>query len=67
MVLILIGLVIKGSSTGTSAQMDELLQFALEKKITPKIVVQEFNESPEIIKQLQNYEVAGRIVVKAPA
>lgn len=61
------GLVIKGSSTGTSAQMDELLQFALEKKITPKIVVQEFNESPEIIKQLQNYEVAGRIVVKAPA
>ncbi|KAF2197630.1 hypothetical protein GQ43DRAFT_483985 [Delitschia confertaspora ATCC 74209] len=60
------GLIIKGSSTGTSAQMDELLQFALEKKITPKIDVYEFNESPQIIQRLLKYEVTGRKVVKAP-
>jgi propanol-preferring alcohol dehydrogenase len=61
------GLVIKGSSTGTSAQMDELLQHALEGKITPKIEVYDFADSPKIIKELQRYEVTGRKVVRAPA
>ncbi|KAF2263004.1 hypothetical protein CC78DRAFT_466887 [Lojkania enalia] len=61
------GLVIKGSSTGTSAQMDELLQHALEGKITPKIEVYEFADSPKIIQELQRYEVTGRKVVKAPS
>ncbi|KAF2473699.1 uncharacterized protein BDR25DRAFT_169479, partial [Lindgomyces ingoldianus] len=60
------GLVIKGSSTGTSEQMDELLQHALQGKITPKIEVYEFSESPKIIEELQRYEVSGRKVVKAP-
>ncbi|KAF2185907.1 alcohol dehydrogenase-like protein [Zopfia rhizophila CBS 207.26] len=59
------GLTIKGSSTGTNAQMDELLQQALEGRITPKVEVYEFSDSPEIIKQLQEYEVTGRKVVKA--
>lgn len=61
------GLVIKGSSTGTSAQMDELLQLALEGKITPKIEVYDFAESPKIIQELQRYEVTGRKVVRAPS
>ncbi|KAF2123133.1 hypothetical protein BDV96DRAFT_481886 [Lophiotrema nucula] len=61
------GLVIKGSSTGTSAQMDELLQHALEGKITPKIEVYPFEDSPKIIEELQRYEVTGRKVVKAPS
>jgi len=60
------GLVIKGSSTGTSAQMDELLQLALEGKITPKIDVYDFSESPKIIQELMKYEVTGRKVVRAP-
>ncbi|KAF1849531.1 GroES-like protein [Cucurbitaria berberidis CBS 394.84] len=60
------GLVIKGSSTGTSAQMDELLQLALEGKITPKIEVYDFADSPKIIQELQRYEVTGRKVVRAP-
>jgi propanol-preferring alcohol dehydrogenase len=61
------GLVIRGSSTGTAEQMDELLQFALQGKITPKIEVYDFEEAPGIIKQLQSYEVSGRKVVRAPA
>ncbi|KAF2014752.1 alcohol dehydrogenase [Aaosphaeria arxii CBS 175.79] len=60
------GLIIKGSSTGTNEQMDELLQHALEGKITPRVEVYEFSDSPEIIKELQRYEVTGRKVVKAP-
>ncbi|KAF2126960.1 GroES-like protein [Dothidotthia symphoricarpi CBS 119687] len=60
------GLVIKGSSTGTAAQMDELLQLALQGKITPKIEVYDFAESPKIIQELQRFEVTGRKVVRAP-
>ena len=61
------GLVIRGSSTGTAKQMDELLQLALQGKITPKIEVFDFEKAPEIIKQLQGFEVSGRKVVRAPA
>ncbi|KAK7192567.1 hypothetical protein DPSP01_006508 [Paraphaeosphaeria sporulosa] len=61
------GLVIRGSSTGTSEQMDELLQLAKEGKITPKIEVYDFEESPNIIQELDKYEVTGRKVVRAPA
>lgn len=46
--------------------MDELLQHALERKITPKIEVYEFADSPKIIEELLRYEVTGRKVVKAP-
>ncbi|KAF1937154.1 hypothetical protein EJ02DRAFT_426899 [Clathrospora elynae] len=60
------GLVIKGSSTGNSKQMDEILQLALEGKITPKIEVYGFADSPKIIQELQRYEVTGRKVVRAP-
>ncbi|KAF2643709.1 hypothetical protein P280DRAFT_466451 [Massarina eburnea CBS 473.64] len=60
------GLVIRGSSTGTTAQMDELLKWALEGKITPKIEVHDFEYAPKVIKELQSYEVSGRKVVRAP-
>ncbi|KAI8943179.1 hypothetical protein NX059_001208 [Plenodomus lindquistii] len=60
------GLVIRGSSTGTNEQMDELLQLALDGKITPQIEVYDFAESPKIIKELQGFEVTGRKVVRAP-
>jgi len=60
------GLVIRGSSTGTNEQMDELLQLALEGKITPRIEVYDFAESPKIIQELQRFEVTGRKVVRAP-
>lgn len=60
------GLVIRGSSTGTNEQMDELLQLALDGKITPKIEVYDFAESPKIIQELQRFEVTGRKVVRAP-
>ncbi|KAF1962088.1 alcohol dehydrogenase-like protein [Byssothecium circinans] len=61
------GLVIRGSSTGTAEQMDELLQLALKGKIMPKIEVFDFEDAPKIIKELQGYEVSGRKVVRAPA
>ncbi|KAH7091992.1 chaperonin 10-like protein [Paraphoma chrysanthemicola] len=60
------GLVIRGSSVGTNAQMDELLQLALQGKITPRIEVYDFADSPKIIQELQRYEVSGRKVVRAP-
>jgi propanol-preferring alcohol dehydrogenase len=65
-VLTLLGLVIKGSSTGTAEQMDELLQLALEGKITPKVEVYDFAESPKILQELNRFEVTGRKVVRAP-
>jgi propanol-preferring alcohol dehydrogenase len=65
-VLTLVGLVIKGSSTGTAEQMDELLQLALEGKITPKVEVYDFAESPKILQELNRFEVTGRKVVRAP-
>ncbi|EAT82150.2 hypothetical protein SNOG_10756 [Parastagonospora nodorum SN15] len=61
-----LGLTIRGSSTGTKAQMDELLQLALEGKITPRIEVYDFKDAPKIIQELQRYEVTGRKVVRAP-
>lgn len=64
--LTLTGLVIRGSSTGTNEQMDELLQLALQGKITPRIEVYDFADSPKIIQELQRYEVTGRKVVRAP-
>ena len=64
--LIIVGLVIRGSSTGTNEQMDELLKFALEGKITPRIEVYDFADAPNIIQELQRYEVTGRKVVRAP-
>ncbi|KAI4913511.1 hypothetical protein J4E90_005228 [Alternaria incomplexa] len=60
------GLVIRGSSTGSAKQMDELLQMALEGKITPKVEVYDFADSPKILQELQRYEVTGRKVVRAP-
>ena len=57
---------IRGSSTGTAEQMDELLQLAKEGKITPKIEVFDFEDSPRIIEELNKYEVTGRKVVRAP-
>ena len=39
---------------------------ALEGKITPKIEVYEFEESPKIIQELMRYEVTGRKVVRVP-
>lgn len=61
-----IGLTIRGSSTGTKAQMDELLQLAVEGRITPRIEVYDFKDAPKIIQELQRYEVTGRKVVRAP-
>ena len=46
--------------------MDELLRHTLDGKITPKIEVYDFADSPKIIEELQRYEVTGRKVVRAP-
>lgn len=64
--LISTGLTIRGSSTGNAKQMDELLQMALQGKITPKVEVYDFTESPKILEELKRYEVTGRKVVRAP-
>ena len=60
------GLVIRGSSTGSSKQLDELLQLALEGKITPKVEVYDFADSPNILEELKRNEVTGRKVVRVP-
>ncbi|KAF5851660.1 hypothetical protein GGP41_000458 [Bipolaris sorokiniana] len=60
------GLTIRGSSTGSAKQMDELLQMAVEGKITPKVEVYDFADSPKILQELKRYEVTGRKVVRAP-
>jgi propanol-preferring alcohol dehydrogenase len=61
-----VGLTIRGSSTGSAKQMDELLQLAVEGKITPKVEVYDFADAPKILQELQRYEVTGRKVVRAP-
>ena len=61
-----IGLTIKGSSVGTNAQMDEVLDMAVKGTLKPKIEVFDFSESPVIIEKLKKYEVTGRMVVRIP-
>jgi propanol-preferring alcohol dehydrogenase len=46
--------------------MEELLQLAVEGKITPKVEVYDFADAPKILQELQRYEVTGRKVVRAP-
>jgi propanol-preferring alcohol dehydrogenase len=46
--------------------MDELLQLALEGRLTPRIEVYDFADSPKIIQELSRFEVTGRKVVRAP-
>jgi propanol-preferring alcohol dehydrogenase len=46
--------------------MDELLIQARDGKITPKIEVYKFEDSPKIIEELTAYQVTGRKVVTAP-
>jgi propanol-preferring alcohol dehydrogenase len=46
--------------------MEELLQMAVEGKITPKVEVYDFDSSPKILQELSRYEVTGRKVVRAP-
>ncbi|KAF2758406.1 alcohol dehydrogenase [Pseudovirgaria hyperparasitica] len=60
------GLVIKGSSTGTEAQMSELLQWNMDGLVEPRIEVHEFGEAPAIIDKLTKDEVTGRMVVTIP-
>ncbi|KAL6157737.1 hypothetical protein ACJQWK_07361 [Exserohilum turcicum] len=60
------GLTIRGSSTGSAKQMEELLQMAVEGKITPKVEVYDFADSPKILQELKRNEVTGRKVVRAP-
>ena len=59
-------MVVRGSSTGSSKQMDELLQLALQGKITPKVEVYDFADSPKILEELKRNEVTGRKVVRVP-
>ena len=57
---------IKGSSVGNERQMEELFQFAVEKKVLPRLQVSEFSAADEILKKLTKDEVTGRMVVRIP-
>jgi propanol-preferring alcohol dehydrogenase len=60
------GLVIKGSSTGTKEQMEELFELALKKEVLPRTEVYEFEKTDELLQKLIRNEVAGRLVVRIP-
>ncbi|KIW09142.1 uncharacterized protein PV09_00078 [Verruconis gallopava] len=60
------GLVIKGSSTGNEAQMQELFKYAIDGTVLPIVEVQDFERSGDILYMLKRDEVKGRIVVRIP-
>ncbi|KAH7137424.1 alcohol dehydrogenase-like protein [Dactylonectria estremocensis] len=60
------GFFVKGSSTGTKAQMDEVFALAISKEIVPHIEVYPFSKLAHILGRLLKNEVSGRIVVKVP-
>ena len=65
--LIFVGLTIKGSSVGTEAQLQEILQLAVDGVITPAIEVFDFSETHRLVTQLTKDEIIGRAVVRIPA
>ncbi|KUJ11356.1 alcohol dehydrogenase [Mollisia scopiformis] len=60
------GFTIIGSSVGTKAQLDELLQMAVRGEITTITKVHEFEELDDLLEKLKRNQISGRVVVKIP-
>ncbi|PYH40709.1 zinc-dependent alcohol dehydrogenase [Aspergillus saccharolyticus JOP 1030-1] len=60
------GISIIGSSVGTEAQMEELLQLAAQGVITPEVRTYAFQETEALIRGLEKDTITGRAVVQIP-
>ena len=60
------GLTVVGSSVGTDAEMQELLEMAVKGDVVPEISVFEFGEINTIMEKLARFEIGGRVVLRIP-
>lgn len=56
-----------GSSVGTAAELDDLLEMAVKGDVVPQISVFDFNEINTVMEKLAKFEIGGRVVLKIPA
>jgi propanol-preferring alcohol dehydrogenase len=62
--IVIKGLKIKGNLVGSLKECMEAVELVRKGKVTPKVVVREFEELPEVYKDLEKGDVAGRVVLK---
>ena len=60
------GLTVVGTSIGTAAEMQELLDMALRGEVVPCVEVFDFDQINDVIDRLANFQVQGRAVLKIP-
>ncbi|OCT54124.1 Alcohol dehydrogenase [Cladophialophora carrionii] len=61
-----VGLTVVGSSVGTDAEMQELLQMAVKGEVVPQIAVYPFEEINAVMEKLVRFEIEGRVVLRIP-
>ncbi|KIW65754.1 hypothetical protein PV04_07982 [Phialophora macrospora] len=59
-------LTVVGSSVGSDAEMQELLQMAVKGDVVPQIAVYEFEEINTVMEKLVRFEIEGRVVLRIP-
>ncbi|ETI25800.1 hypothetical protein G647_02574 [Cladophialophora carrionii CBS 160.54] len=59
-------LTVVGSSVGTDAEMQELLQMAVKGEVVPQIAVYPFEEINTVMEKLVRFEIEGRVVLRIP-
>ncbi|KAJ9615638.1 hypothetical protein H2200_001713 [Cladophialophora chaetospira] len=59
-------LTVVGSSVGTDAEMEELLDMAVKGDVLPEISVHDFSEINDVMEKLARFEIGGRVVLKIP-
>ena len=60
------GLRIIGSSVGTAAELQELLDMALAGDVIPTVEVFDFEAIDDVLQKLAKSQIAGRVVLKIP-
>lgn len=60
------GLRIIGSSVGTAAEMQEMLDMALAGDVIPTVEVFDFEAVDEVLQKLAKSQIAGRVVLEIP-
>jgi propanol-preferring alcohol dehydrogenase len=61
------GLRVVGSSVGTEAEMEELLEMAVKGDVTPHIEMFDLSDLDDVVQKLARAQIVGRAVIKIPA
>ena len=64
--MVIRGLKVKGSSVGTAAEMQELLQMASMGDVIPRVEIFGFEAVDDVLQKLAKSQIAGRVVLRIP-